>query len=1376
METPNKGTIITAEANTPFPSDRFPLTRTKRIKGGRHTSYRSILDCTLALSHERMSYGMEVVIEENRSMALPMGEYVMYRLPWQKDNEPSTPVIRLPEDENGNEVLTGYTKIELTEANWLDFFRARPGNKQMAGEYKERFAPDYDGNFYDGKPSWVNRKMPPVDEQDPAWAEANWSMSLDALTHKWKSHTYGDNPWSLPYPLYGTYEPMDYVDIRQLYVLKTAGAPADVPYSIIDANGNEVLNNNPVDSTYGKWLDVGVLPAGALLADYNLWEIQGPKDVYTILQGPWSKPKIIPINGDLIRYSSSVTPHPGTLVSTTETAADGTPGDTKLNDAGLVAVPNHKQHRYRWTRKQVDATTYTEWTHEQFAEESGEYVEFIFRNIPETLVEYMLDNPDALFTAEMGGDGKPFRPQGKDAPGWSDKPLKPEPGKIGIRSSGIKFFNKELKGPWADPVPDGTRNTFADSITSDLGDDFKYNAAGVCTTPTINLTANLYLGDFDLTTTGRVAYAWERVYNGGDVTPLAFGTTRSIAVTNTDVNGKAVFRCTMTYTNEAGVATKIVSEYVMLDVKDGRNARLLKIHASNYAFIESGGTATPSFIRLQAWTENVLDADGKLTWKRKPASDVTPWADVANLVVVDDTLDVTPADMGVESEYIYYCEGKDATGAIFYDQVNLHKRVLTNGADAFWSLLTNPSESVATNPDGSLVDPTMANHNTNYQVFDGGTEVTSSFDNVSLVVRDVVLADTALTGAMNDVTASVDMASHKIQLTAWGSNVRMATVAITFARTTDTKVLYQDFKLRRQKGFDELYVLDLDVLGGMTFAPGDTADKTVKAFIYRNGSPIDDADYATIPIKFYHEKQPYTGDSSTWWENQPHASGRTATVTVDDVDFKLTFTCIAEMPNGMKLVRRIVITEVKDSKKQWILFGGYRTKPTKEAEVTAIPKVFGEVTGRKIDYSKYIAGAAGGYECAPRPSVGLIDEDEYWKRNGLRIKINSLDPLSMSDMGGNIWVTDELEVLHNAAWADNVYWICYGKEDPADATSVIWGPWIRVAGEHAAAGQNGGYAVSYYHLANKATNVDKPLDNNASYSPLDANGNYKAYFDDQNARRWHRYLSDLGSFDKTSKRAWKADAFIGFDVENKVQFKHWIGVSPITGTDGVSVKGDPGTDGSKIHFVTSVPTETFGEVGDFAFNNARYWYEKTGETKWEYRGDAKGLKGDKGDKGDPGPVVSRVGVKHGVAATTSEYHGILSTTEKVIPGEYVIYNPTSSKSIMNLMGMVSIGYYPQSNYSAAMTVYVKAYKRTHGTTTDTFIGNIGAMKFSVNDDSQNQPAYVAIPFAAQLMSGTGTNNMPAGDELVLKLSGLHNSSYWVSITRIDYSGISFVLV
>lgn len=133
--------------------------------------------------------------------------------------------------------------------------------------------------------------------------------------------------------------------------------------------------------------------------------------------------------------------------------------------------------------------------------------------------------------------------------------------RYGIRGT---FVNDILVGSYSDPYQLSGKEQFRDTITSDIGDDFK-TTNGVVTPASINLTANLFRGQSLLqdNVANTILYQWDRLRSDGTWTPVD-KTVRTVNITPDDVLGQDVFRCTQTF---EGIAFS--EKFTINDISDG---------------------------------------------------------------------------------------------------------------------------------------------------------------------------------------------------------------------------------------------------------------------------------------------------------------------------------------------------------------------------------------------------------------------------------------------------------------------------------------------------------------------------------------------------------------------------------------------------------------------------------------------------------------------------------------------------------------------------------------------------------------------------------------------------------------------------------------
>lgn len=394
------------------------------------------------------------------------------------------------------------------------------------------------------------------------------------------------------------------------YVFTSATVRETVPAPprVIDG----VLNNDP-----DGWEDVP--PSG----DEQLWGISAAKSVYGDLKSEWQIRKIDE-NPDLIRFSESASPNPNTLVGVNDPATTGSQGDTDLNNVGWLAV---YQTDFKFTAERQltgSSPTYTQWEIRKISGESGEYQDRVFK-----LFDINADFDDVASNKPLTSDAI--------AEGFSDVPLLETDTQINYVFEARKFFDGTLKGSWSNGTPYSAKDVFNDIISSDGGDNFKYNPNS--STPNdpvpalLTLTADLYRGLSRVSENSEVTYLWERIYNNGasdstvissftNTDPLyllagsgTFGEPgylrdgQQLVVTPAGVTGKAIFQCTQTLVIPDGTNIEFVELITINDVTDGLDAKDLSVKADVQLIIydNSNDVFAPEKTNLNAFFSNLVD-------------------------------------------------------------------------------------------------------------------------------------------------------------------------------------------------------------------------------------------------------------------------------------------------------------------------------------------------------------------------------------------------------------------------------------------------------------------------------------------------------------------------------------------------------------------------------------------------------------------------------------------------------------------------------------------------------------------------------------------------------------------------------------------------
>ena len=388
-----------------------------------------------------------------------------------------------------------------------------------------------------------------------------------------------------------------------------------------------IPNNDPAG-----WQDT--IPVGT----DQLWQIWAQKSVYGQLKSDWRIKKISE-DPDLIRYSNIADPHPDSIVSTTTPATTGSQGDLDLIAAGWDSTYNRQV--FLATREEITpGSLWTTWTLQKIEEESGEFTDTVFK-----LFDLNLDHDDVALQPPVGRDAI--------AEGWSDSAV-PEPvdgTQINYISITRKFFDGTLKTPWSTPVPNTGRDSWTDTVSSNIGDDFKYDKEGVVTPDEIILTSKLHKGIAQMWLSNTITYVWEIVFNnglngiqpgdpeataglegaGGDFfyllgngapvgDPTRIQDAQKVTIKPAAVDGKVVVRCTQTIEISAGNTIDFIEEFSILDITDGNDAKALVLNTDTYVMVyDSGSTSiSPSTVQLRAYFSNLVNQ----TWQW--------WIDVGN--------------------------------------------------------------------------------------------------------------------------------------------------------------------------------------------------------------------------------------------------------------------------------------------------------------------------------------------------------------------------------------------------------------------------------------------------------------------------------------------------------------------------------------------------------------------------------------------------------------------------------------------------------------------------------------------------------------------------------------------------------------------------
>jgi hypothetical protein len=675
-------------------------------------------------------------------------------------------------------------------------------------------------------------------------------------------------------------------------------------YTFNAATVKEIIETPPrtisgqPNNTPAGWNDT--IPAGSS----QLWEITAQKTVRGILKSNWTLRKIVE-DPNLVRYSVSSIPDPNTLVGTTISAADGTQGDTDLINAGWVSTFNRQA--YIATRDNLGGGTYSSWLIQKIEGESGEYLANVFKLAP---VNLDIDT-SPLLVAPTQDDAV--------AEGYSDVPLSETDTQVNYVSTCIKFFDGSNKTPWSRFVPNTGKPVYVDGITSDVDDNFKYTNDGSITPSDIVLTAKLFKGNSELWQNNVISYTWRKVYdNGAPVNVAPDGTTfqylgadgtpgdsaylrefQRLRVFPSGVNGKAVFRCTQVLDLGEGATLTFISEFSILDITDGKDARDLSI-TSNVRLVvyDTVNTAfnAPNFT-LRAYQSNLTNTSYR--WFRKPVSG-GPWTIVqtGGTSYTETTASLFTADGSQEAyEYAVSNAGTDPASAdyitTFTDYITITKIGASAGSDggqgedSFAAILDNESQTIAIDSvTGLPLTGEEAKAFTEVEVFKGASALTYTTGTPGAGqwrIESVADTETGISFDFTQAGSSGTKRVVRVTPASW-TNGNITSVQCTITINAEGSVtITKKFSIATTRDAEGSLILDID--GASTgFTPQNRGVAKVLTANLWDSNVIDTSDN-------YYYKWTIVGGAILKNYTVPSSGGRTVNVTRDDVKVNSLIRC-----------------------------------------------------------------------------------------------------------------------------------------------------------------------------------------------------------------------------------------------------------------------------------------------------------------------------------------------------------------------------------------------------------------------------------------------------------------------------------------------------
>lgn len=265
-----------------------------------------------------------------------------------------------------------------------------------------------------------------------------WASTFDAVVHKWvrqRTGTLAD--WGIPVSIDDGYEDGAYGDIQFQWRLKSLGEPAR-PSSMVDGQPN----NNPVG-----WEDTPDVPEGTdyetHILTHDLWRISATKGVYGDLLSEWTTPILVSTDPQLVRYG--VDAHNNDYLNSEYWRPYYSPGD-----------------RFKASRKTISLP----WVVERITGESGEYIDYVFKEFIDSYEPVIADAPTSVL--------------GYGIDGWRDGVFETQEGYTLYVSTARKFSDGTISEPWTLPVRYDGKSTIRAVVVpkGDTGHSFKYVQSG----------------------------------------------------------------------------------------------------------------------------------------------------------------------------------------------------------------------------------------------------------------------------------------------------------------------------------------------------------------------------------------------------------------------------------------------------------------------------------------------------------------------------------------------------------------------------------------------------------------------------------------------------------------------------------------------------------------------------------------------------------------------------------------------------------------------------------------------------------------------------------------------------------------------------------
>ena len=770
---------------------------------------------------------------------------------------------------------------------------------------------------------------PPFPYINNASAESSWSATYNAGESKWlRSRTtnrqfdgssiYKD--WTIPLPINGNFSDGDFT---QNLFIRSASAPTLPPAKI-----NGLSNNDPVG-----YLDVP--PVGT----DPLYEIRGQKDKFGNLISQWIGPFLILENEELIRYNANAVPNPNTLASTSQNASSGSQANTDLIAAGWVKLFDPTVHKYRARRAESSPGTYTLWNIVQISDESGEYIDRIYKLFP---INTDFDSPTFIANnTPTGNDPISNTQEVTRNEGWSDTQLFEGTTTINATSEARKFIDGSLKSPWSSPKVFTGKDSYIDYISSNGEIAFKYAnsqdlANNIADPLTIVLTAFLFKGNTEITT--GLTYKWFKIYNNKNAivvnpdTDTPIGTNKSITVSPSDIATKAIFRCYTTLEVSGGDIV-FEEEESITDITDGDDAKSLILSSDTPIILfDTGATEFSVNNILLRGFQNFLDAS-IFNWYKDNGSGVwvslgTPASPTTNYTLTNQSLTISAANLfastGTKENARFALSTSNTVQNVestdeYYDIITIAKLssagIGAAGQDALTISLSDELDSATLDRATGLPQAGNIGINgsvfTDLAVYDGTTKLVPNTDYtiaLSDTESDIAFASTVVGG------------NFRVYVNTWtATTVRKvtATITVTVTSVTPNIVVPKNFTVTTSLDDAGALIAFIDIASdsvnkGLSFLPNERNPIKLVARLDQNGTAITSFGGNVI----------WSFNNATTTTNLSGTNNINKTVNRADVNNNLSVKAQIAYQGKTYLTTPINIDDITDSK-QYIAYHRY---------------------------------------------------------------------------------------------------------------------------------------------------------------------------------------------------------------------------------------------------------------------------------------------------------------------------------------------------------------------------------------------------------------------------------------------------------------------